>query len=62
MLAGVAAIYSLGIIQFALFTHKGIADSARLAVLPFVPFDALKALFASLAARALSGRCRPASG
>ena len=62
MLAGVAAIYSLGVIQFALFTHRGIADSARLAALPFVPFDALKALFASLAARALSRRSRPASG
>ena len=62
MLAGVAAIYSLGMIQFALFTHKGIADTARLDVLPFVPFDAMKALFASLTARALSGRDRPKSG
>jgi biotin transport system substrate-specific component len=61
MLAGIAAIYCLGLIQFALFTHKGIADAARLAVLPFIPFDALKALFASLAARALTGRSRSIS-
>jgi biotin transport system substrate-specific component len=56
MLAGVAAIYALGLIQFALFTRKGILDAAQFAVLPFVPFDALKALLASLAARALTGR------
>jgi biotin transport system substrate-specific component len=56
MLAGVAAIYALGLIQFALFTHAGIVEAARLAVLPFVPFDALKALLATLAARALTGK------
>jgi biotin transport system substrate-specific component len=55
MLAGVAAIYALGLIQFSLYTRTGIAQSARLAVLPFIPFDALKALLASLAARRMSG-------
>jgi biotin transport system substrate-specific component len=62
MLAGVAAIYALGLVQFALFTREGIVDAARLAVLPFIPFDAVKALFASLAARALTGRFRHAAG
>jgi biotin transport system substrate-specific component len=55
MLAGVAAIYALGLIQFSLYTRTGIAQSIRLAVLPFIPFDALKALLASLAARRMSG-------
>jgi biotin transport system substrate-specific component len=58
MLAGIGAIYALGLVQFALFTRQGLIESARLAVLPFIPIDALKALLASLAARALTGRNR----
>jgi biotin transport system substrate-specific component len=62
MLAGVVAIYALGLVQFSLFTHKGIIDAARVAVLPFIPFDVMKALFASLAARLFTGRARAAAG
>jgi biotin transporter BioY len=52
MLTGVAVIYVLGLIQFSIFTHTGLIRSIRYAVLPFIPFDAVKAVLAAAAARA----------
>lgn len=42
MIAGLSAIYTLGLIQFCLYTGKSIADGVKLAILPFIPFDLLK--------------------
>jgi biotin transport system substrate-specific component len=53
VLAGVALIYVLGLVQFSIFTQTGLVRSFKFAVLPFIPFDALKAILAAAAARAL---------
>lgn len=47
LIAGVLTIYLFGFLLFAVFTQKGIADSFRLAVLPFIPFDIAKAIIAA---------------
>jgi len=52
MLTGVALIYVLGLIQFSIYTQTGLIRSIRYAVLPFIPFDAVKAVLAAAAARA----------
>jgi biotin transport system substrate-specific component len=52
MLAGVAVIYVLGLIQFSIYTQTGLIRSIRYAILPFIPFDAVKAVLAAAAARA----------
>ncbi len=53
VLAGVALIYVLGLIQFSIYTQTGPIRSIKYAVLPFIPFDAAKAVLAAAAARAL---------
>jgi biotin transport system substrate-specific component len=53
MLAGVAIIYVLGLIQFSIFTQTGLIRSMKFAVLPFIPFDAAKAVLAAAAARVI---------
>ena len=50
--SGVALIYVLGLIQFSIFTQTGLIRSIKYAVLPFIPFDAAKAVLAAAAARA----------
>lgn len=50
MIAGVFVIYIFGLIQFSIFTHRGILESIPLAVLPFIPFDIIKAFIAAAAA------------
>lgn len=52
VLGGVALIYVLGLIQFSIFTQTGLIRSIKYAVLPFIPFDAAKAVLAAAAARA----------
>jgi len=52
VLAGVALIYVLGLIQFSIFTQTGLIRSIKYAVLPFIPFDAAKAVLAAAAVRA----------
>jgi biotin transport system substrate-specific component len=52
VLGGVALIYVLGLIQFSIFTHTGLFRSIKYAVLPFIPFDAAKAVLAAAVARA----------
>ena len=52
-LAGVAAIYVLGLIQFTIYTQTGLIRSIRYAVLPFIPFDILKAALAAATVRTL---------
>ena len=52
MLTGVALIYVLGLIQFSIYTQTGLIRSIRYAVLPFIPFDVVKAVLAAAAARA----------
>lgn len=47
MISGVFVIYLFGLIQFSLFTQRGIIESFPLAVLPFIPFDIGKALVAA---------------
>ncbi|MFW6137591.1 MAG: biotin transporter BioY [Spirochaetota bacterium] len=47
MMAGVFVIYLFGVVQFAMFTHQAIINSLKLAVLPFIPFDLVKALAAA---------------
>ena len=39
MISGVLIIYLFGLIQFSLFTQRGIIESFPLAVIPFIPFD-----------------------
>ena len=59
MLAGIAAIYTLGLLQFSIFTGRGLLASIPLAVLPFIPFDLAKCLIATLVAspfRRMDGR------
>jgi biotin transport system substrate-specific component len=53
MLAGVSLIYVLGLVQFSIFTQTGLVRSFTFAVLPFIPFDALKAVLAATMARVL---------
>jgi biotin transport system substrate-specific component len=50
MIAGVFVIYIFGLIQFSIFTHRDILESIPLAVLPFIPFDIIKAFIAAAAA------------
>ena len=52
VLSGVALIYMLGLIQFSIYTQIGLIRSIKYAVLPFIPFDAAKAVLAAAAARA----------
>jgi biotin transport system substrate-specific component len=47
MLSGVFVIYLFGLIQFTLFTQRGIVESFPLAVIPFIPFDIIKAFAAA---------------
>lgn len=58
MISGVFLIYLLGLLIFSLLTQKGILDSVRLAVLPFIPFDLGKAFLAALVVIFISGRSR----
>ena len=51
MTAGVGVIYLLGLIQFSIFMKKSLIESIPLAVLPFIPFDILKAVCAASAVR-----------
>jgi biotin transport system substrate-specific component len=55
MLAGIAVIYLLGLVQFSMFTGTGPLESIRYAVLPFIPFDVAKTLLAAAVARTLIG-------
>jgi biotin transport system substrate-specific component len=47
MLAGVSLIYIFGLLHFTLFTKQSIIRSFPQAVLPFIPFDILKAAAAA---------------
>ena len=47
MLSGVFVIYLFGLIQFSLFMQRGIVESFPLAVIPFIPFDIIKAIAAA---------------
>ena len=47
MAAGVAIVYAFGLTQFAVLTGMGFAKAMRLAVLPFVPVDLMKAAIAA---------------
>ncbi len=47
MLFGVTAIYTFGAIFFSISTRSGPSETFYKAVLPFVPFDILKALLAT---------------
>lgn len=60
MNAGVGVIYLLGLIQFSIFMKKSLLDSIPLAVLPFIPFDILKAAIAASAAKLLARSTRSA--
>jgi len=47
MACGLAVIYLFGLLHFSLFTKTGIMRSFLFSVLPFIPFDALKAMLAA---------------
>lgn len=53
LVAGICLIYILGFCFFAAATKTGLAASFRLAVLPFIPIDLGKAVFAALIALSL---------
>ena len=53
MLAGVGVIYLFGAVQFAIFMRTGLQATLVMAVLPFIAVDAVKAVLASLTARAI---------
>ena len=54
LMTGVALIYMLGLIQFSIYTQTGLIRSIRYAVLPFIPFDAAKAVLVAAAARVIA--------
>jgi len=54
MLAGILAIYTLGMIHFSLYMQSGLVRSFQHAVLPFIPIDIGKALIAAFLAHGLS--------
>jgi biotin transport system substrate-specific component len=56
--AGLAVIYLFGLLHFTLFTGIGISRSITLSVLPFLPFDVLKALLAASIAQILLHKAR----
>ena len=58
MLAGVTVIYFCGAIWFASLMHTGLRATLMIAVLPFVPMDAAKALAAAWAVSAFLGTKR----
>jgi biotin transport system substrate-specific component len=47
MLTAVGVIYLCGAIQFVMIMHTGLADTMRMAVLPFIPVDIFKAFLAA---------------
>ena len=47
MLVAVGVIYLCGVIQFVMLMHTGLADTMRMAVLPFIPVDIFKAFLAA---------------
>lgn len=47
MAAGVGIIYTLGALQFALVMNAGLLKTVKLAVLPFIPVDLIKASIAA---------------
>jgi len=53
LVAGICLIYILGFSFFVVATKTGLAASFRLAVLPFIPIDLGKAVFAALIALSL---------
>ncbi|KPJ86653.1 MAG: hypothetical protein AMS17_11475 [Spirochaetes bacterium DG_61] len=56
--AGLAVIYLFGFLHFSFFTGIGISRSLTLSVLPFLPFDALKAVLAASIAQILLRKTR----
>lgn len=58
MAVGVAIIYVLGAIQFALVMNTGFMRTLQLAALPFIPFDFMKAALAA----GISASILPKSG
>jgi biotin transport system substrate-specific component len=53
MLISVLLIYFLGALNFAVLIRTDFATTMRLAVLPFIPFDIIKAILAGLMSRAI---------
>lgn len=58
MLAGVGIIYLFGALQFAAFTGAGFQTTVSMAIVPFIPWDIMKALLAGIAACAILPRNR----
>ena len=56
LMSGIFVIYLFGTVHFSIFTQTKMLRSTLLAVLPFIPFDILKALFAALTANVLLRR------
>jgi biotin transport system substrate-specific component len=50
LISGIFVIYLFGTVHFSIFTQTKILPSVMLAVLPFIPFDILKAVFAAMTA------------
>jgi biotin transport system substrate-specific component len=57
--AGVLLIYLFGFSFFTAVTHTTFVMSFRLTVLPFIPFDLVKAVCAALIVCPLYKKCRP---
>ena len=58
MAAGLAVIYTLGLIQFCIYTGNQLSNGLKLAVLPFIPFDLLKAFIAVVIGRLVLKKVR----
>jgi biotin transport system substrate-specific component len=53
MLIGVLLIYSFGALNFAVLLKTNLADTLKMAVLPFIPFDIAKAIIAGFVSRTI---------
>lgn len=58
MISGVLIIYLFGLLLFLIFTQRGLLESVRLAILPFIPFDLGKALIAAFASNIIIKKMR----
>lgn len=58
MVAGLTVIYTMGLIQFCIYTGNQLSNGLKLAVLPFIPFDLLKAFIAVVIGRLVLKKVR----
>lgn len=53
MFVGIIIIYAIGALNFAVVMNVNLLDTFKMAVLPFIPFDIIKALIAGFVSKAI---------